>query len=144
MPDADRVTELVKSCLFSIEDGDDIGTMSPEEFVKSRPHVRVSGIVNDFAFKPDALEEHRDEIMEQLLDLPAEFMASSASDGGGGWSFLNACNDREGNQWTGLHLTMEGLFALGMGIGKVTCPMPRDLWIALPGGMPYYTVNDGE
>jgi hypothetical protein len=37
---------------------------------------------------------------------------------------------------------MEGLFCLGMAIGKVECLMPRKMWTILPGGMPYYLVKD--
>jgi len=68
--------------------------------------------------------------------LPEQFKGSA----GGGWSFLNACDDKHGNQWTDLHLRMEQLFQLGIGIGKVKCLMPRAMWSALPGGMPYYAV----
>lgn len=139
MPDAEKVTELVKSCLFSIEDDDDLGDMNPEEFIATQPHIRVEGIVHDFAFKPDALEEHRDEIMEQLLDLPDEFMQAG---GGGGMSFLNACMSKDGEQWTGMHITMEGLFALGLAIEKVSCPLPKSMWAVLPGGVPYYVVHN--
>lgn len=61
---------------------------------------------------------------------------------GGGWTFLNACHDRHGNLWTGFHRRMEELFMLGLAIGKVHCLFPRDLWDALPGGMPFYMVDD--
>jgi hypothetical protein len=72
-----------------------------------------------------------------LAELPDMFKES----GGGGWSFLNACDDRHGNQWTGLHQRMEQLFQLGIGIDKVECQLPREVWPALPGGMPYYIVK---
>ena len=72
-----------------------------------------------------------------LSELPDEFRVS----GGGGWSFLQACNDRHGTQWTGFHQAMEELFMLGMAAGLVTELLPRDLWDALPGGMPYYAVK---
>ena len=71
-----------------------------------------------------------------LENLPLDFQENS----GGGMSFLKACDDQEGNQWTGLHRRMEELFVLGTGLGKVKCLMPRELWAALPGGMPYYVV----
>jgi len=56
-------------------------------------------------------------------------------------SFLNACQDRNGNQWTDLHQRMEQLFVLGQAAGFVSCLLPRDMWAALPGGMPYYVVS---
>lgn len=100
--------------------------------------VVVDGIVvTGVHFDKAQLADHAELIAGLLLELPDEFKAS----GGGGWSFLNACNDRHGNQWTGLHRTMERLFMLGMGIGMVTCQLPREMWDALPGGMPYYVVK---
>jgi hypothetical protein len=76
--------------------------------------------------------------IETMLDeLPDEFKKT----GGGGMSFLNACNDKHGNQWTDLHQRMEQLFQLDIGIGKVKCLMPREMWGILPDGMPYYVVN---
>jgi hypothetical protein len=77
------------------------------------------------------------EIRAMLAELPDQYRKS----GGGGWSFLNACDDRHGTQWTGFHRTMEHLFMLGLAIGAVTLLMPRELWDALPGGMPYYMVD---
>ena len=50
-------------------------------------------------------------------------------------------DNNEGAQWTGDHTTMDNLFKLGMAIGKVVCPFPRNMWSALAGGMPYYEVN---
>lgn len=83
------------------------------------------------------LKEHETEIYTMLKELPEEFMV----EGGGGYSFLMACNDKHGNQWTGLHSVMEQLFLLGLGINKVQCLMPREFWRVLPGGMPYYVVS---
>lgn len=72
-----------------------------------------------------------------LMELPEEFRA----DKGGGWSFLNACQDRHGNQWTGLHATMEKLLMLGLASKQATILMPREMWDVLPGGMPYFAVT---
>lgn len=102
--------------------------------------VRVSGVVHTFLYDKPRLERHRDEIKTLLLDLPTEFRATEFG-GGGGWSFLNACNDREGNLWTGMHLIMEFLFTLGEALGYAKCLLPRDIWRVLPGGMPYYMVT---
>lgn len=99
--------------------------------------VTVEGVVHSATVDPGAIRNHSGEIAELLAELADEFR----SDKGGGWSFLNACNDRHGRQWTGLHLDMERLFMLGLAAGKVTLLIPRDLWDALPGGMPYYAVD---
>jgi hypothetical protein len=98
---------------------------------------KVTGIVRHAFFSPPAIEAHKTEISEMLAELPDEFRTS----GGGGWSFLQACTDRHGNLWTGLHKAMEELFMLGMAAGFVTELLSRDMWSALPGEMPYYAVN---
>lgn len=100
--------------------------------------VQVDGIMLPARFDKRRLADHAELIAGLLGELPDEFKAS----GGGGWSFLNACMDRHGRQWTGMHSTMDKLFMLGAGIGMVECQMPRDVWQVLPGRMPYYLVKD--
>lgn len=80
---------------------------------------------------------HESDIESMLAHLPTEFQRT----GGGGWSFLNACVDKDGWQWTGMHPTMDKLFMLGQAAGKAEWLLPRDMWSALPGGMPYIVVN---
>ena len=75
-----------------------------------------------------------------LVELPNEFMEESAG-GGGGWSFLNTCYDKNGDQWTGMHLTMEQLFQLGIAAGVASYVMPRQMWAVFPGGMPYIVIH---
>lgn len=114
-----RVKELFESCLT----GKNI--------------VEVEGIISRYGLDKEILDANKDEIKGMLQELPDQFKYNS----GGGWSFLNACNDRDGNQWTGLHERMEQLFVLGMGLGIVEYVMPRDLWAAFPGGMPFLVVK---
>ncbi len=83
------VNAVFMDCLF--RDGEDTSR-----------HVKAEGIVGDVGFHPERLESHKAEIVAMLDELPDQFKESS----GGGWSFLNACMDRHGNQWTGLHQTM--------------------------------------
>lgn len=121
---ADRVNEIFINCLF--RDGED-----------TAKHVASHGITGSVGFHPARLDSFKQEIATMLDELPDDFKLS----GGGGMSFLNACMDKSGAQWTGLQQRMEQLFQLGMGTGKVTCLLPREVWSALPGGMPYYAVN---
>ena len=121
---AKHVIAVFMDCLF--RNGED-----------ASKHVKAEGIVRNVRFHPGRLESHRAEIVAMLDELPEQFHEKS----GGGWSFLNACNDKHDNQWTGLHQTMEQLFQLGIGIGKVKSLMPRGMWSALPGGMPYYVIT---
>ncbi len=99
--------------------------------------IVVEGVVSRFAFQPSRLEAKRAKVTAWLQALPVQFHKN----GGEGWSFLNACNQENGVQWTGLHLHMEQLFCLGIGLGLVECLLPREMWDALPGGVPYYAVN---
>jgi len=98
--------------------------------------VIVDGIISQYGFHPDRLQSHRADIVSMLGDLSDDFK----SNGGGGMSFLNACMTKDGELWAE-HPTIAMLFALGMGIGAVSYNLPRDIWPALPGSMPYVTIN---
>lgn len=99
-------------------------------------HVAVEGITARYGLHPERLEATREQVKGWLAQLPETFHKN----GGGGWSFLNACMTRNDEHW-GEHRNMEQLFVLGMGLGLVQCCMPREFWGMLPGGMPYYVVN---
>lgn len=126
---ADRVSSIFTSCMF--RDGED-----------TSKYVPAPGITTNVGFHPGRIEENRVEIAALLDELPGPFKESS----GGGMSFLNACYDRNGLQWTGMHRTMEQLFQLGLATGKVGYVLEdRELWSTLPGGMPYFVVyNDSK
>jgi hypothetical protein len=126
----ENVTNTMKYCLFKedeIHDG-----KAPSDA------VIVDGIMRRYGLHPVRLGEKRDDIKSMLSYLPGQFKASS----GGGWSFLNACEDRNGEMWTGSQTTVADLFALGMAIGAVEYLMPREMWCILPGGVPYLVVKD--
>jgi len=127
---ADRVREIFEDCCSV-----------PQEHVATA-FKAVEGILPKHGvwFHVPKLESYRDEIAEMLMHLPEEFHENI----GGGYSFLNACNDCFGDQWDGDHATMEKLVQLGLGIDKVVFNAPRDMWDALPGGMPYFMVRFDE
>jgi hypothetical protein len=116
------VNEIFMDCLFNAEED-------------TANFVKAEGIVINVGFHPGRLAAHKEQIAELLAELPAEFQEST----GGGMSFLNACNDKYGQQW-GEHQQMEQLFQLGVASGLAKCLLPRKFWPALPGGMPYYVV----
>ena len=120
---SENVEKIFFDCLFKDGENTDKAT-------------QVEGITNNFGFNPESLRSHANDILSMLHELPDTFM----QDKGGGWTFLNACNDSKGEQWTGMHQIMEQLFVLGLAIEKVKCLLPRNIWPALPGGMPYYVV----
>lgn len=57
--------------------------------------IYVDGIVNKYAFNPERIAASKRDIDALLSELPDNFIRSK----GGGWSFLNACEDRHGNLW---------------------------------------------
>lgn len=102
--------------------------------------IVIDGITVRVAFDAARVTAHAGEIRELLTELPSAFL-SETEGGGGGWSFLNACNDRHDRQWTGFHRSMEELFMIGEAAGMVKPLLPRELWEALPGSMPYYVIS---
>lgn len=99
--------------------------------------LKVEGIVGYFYFNREKLEEHRQQIIDLLYELPTPFQMSH----GGGWSFLQAYHDRHGNHWAE-HPTMDALFCLGIGLDVAGYVLPRDMWTVFPGGMPYIFIKD--
>ena len=134
--DSAKIEAMIKDCLFTDEE-------LPENPTRDNlpdNAVVVEGIVNFFAFNKTRLITHFEKIKEMLYELPLQFRQS----GGGGWSFLQACQEKNDEQWTGLHMTMDQLFCLGKGLGLVKDALPRDKWKMLPGGMPYLIILDNE
>lgn len=123
MINAQEVEDVFKDCLF--QDGEDTSN-----------HIKAPGIVHPVGFHPGRLAKNKEKIVAFLSQLPTEFHKNS----GGGWSFLNACMTKDGEQW-GEHINMEQLFQLGEGLGMVKCQLPKEVWPALPGGMPYYVID---
>jgi hypothetical protein len=120
-----NVREIFTDCLFKDDEINNEGKPIPEA-------IMVQGLINNFGFHKERIWKHEAEIKELLDQLPAEFKE--------GWSFLNMCVDKEGNQW-GEHRNMEELVCLGLAINKVHLLMPREMWAILPGGMPYYQIK---
>lgn len=130
--EADSVDKIFRDCLFRT---DEVIDGKP-----AAPMTEVQGIIGTrFGFHTERMESHREEVQNLLLELPDNFRNNV----GGGWTFLNACNDRHGRHW-GEHLNMEQLFCLGIALGIADYQMPREVWSALPGGMPYIYIKMEE
>lgn len=127
MLSSSNVEAIFKACL----------TTNTDRHSDFQQDIVVDGVCNKFAFDKAKIDENKQAIADMLYQLPEEFMEGI----GDGYSFLHGCYDRNKNMWTGDHFMMEKLFALGMACGKVECLLPRELWPALPGGMPYYVVK---
>ena len=132
--DAVKVKEIFLDCMYS---EDRLKSSTKEELMKEA--ILVEGIVTNVGFDPEKIAKHKSEIIELLDELPDEFKHGVA----GGYSFLKACEDKHGNHW-GDHRSMEQLFMLGIACKRVNCILPRELWPALPGGVPYYEVFDKD
>ena len=124
MINCDRLAEILSDCMFQESElVDGVPVIEP---------VKVEGILHNFGFHPDRVCNHKQEIISMVNELPDAFTK--------GWSFLNMCVDKEGNQWTGLHIVMEQLLALGLAINKISYCLPKHMWHLLPGNMPYIQV----
>jgi hypothetical protein len=93
--------------------------------------ILVEGIMMNVGFHPGRLEGHRAEVEGFLAELPDVFKD--------GMTFLNMAEDRHGNLW-GEHRNMEQLVLLAIGLKRMAFCMPKALWSAFPGGMPYVQV----
>ena len=120
---SETVREVFSDCLFKEDENRDNAIM-------------VTGITFSVGFNPIRLNKHKEDIVQLLYNLKDEFKQES----GGGYSFLEACFDKDGNYW-GEHRTVEELFLLGMAIDKVEYLLPRELWMTLPGGVPYLVIK---
>jgi hypothetical protein len=131
---ATNVEAIYAACLYS--DEETAGWDGTEEGLPEGTIV-TEGILGKTGFHPGRIAENREIILDMLRELPVGFR----KDAGGGWSFLNACMREDGEQWTGFHQTQDRLFQLGMAIGAASYLLPREMWGALPGGMPYLVVD---
>lgn len=98
--------------------------------------LQVDGILKPFIFNKTILDQHKEQIRTWLAALPEQFQAEQ----GGGWSFLNACNDKNNVLWTGFHHVMDKLFCLGIALGLADYCLPREYWKSLPGEVPYIVI----
>lgn len=121
MINAKDVNEIFLDCLYKDEE-----TKKGEV---PEGAIIVEGIIMKVGFNPERVEKNKNNIINILEQLHPTFNE--------GWTFLNMCIDKNDNEWTGSHKTMEQLLVLGLAIGKLEYCCDRDMWSILPGGMPY-------
>ncbi|MFF2532348.1 hypothetical protein ACFVS2_25900 [Brevibacillus sp. NPDC058079] len=122
-----RVNEILVDCLYK-----------KEEIVDGKPiipYVGVQGVQGAIGFHPERLQSHKQEISDMIENLPKEI------DSVEGLSFLNVCQDKEGNLWTGMHKTCDELIMLAIGLELLEFTMSKELWMMCPGGMPMIRVK---
>lgn len=120
---SENVHNVFMDCLFKTDE--------PTE-----AQVKAEGILLRVGFNPDRLHDHKQDIRDMLQDLPEDFQTGK----GGGMSFLNMCMDKNKDQWTGMHNTQDELVTLGLATKQLNFLIPRNMWSAFPGGMPYIAV----
>ena len=130
---AENVNETFMKCLFK---DDEIKDLKEGEIPEGA--VLTKGVMAHVGFHPERLEQEKNNISAMLMQLPKQFREKE----GGGWSFLNACNNKDGDQWTDFHKTMDELVCLGIGSGYVEFQLPREMWKMLPGGVPYFMIKE--
>lgn len=123
----DEVEEVFCMCLYRKASG---------RKVAPGDAVFVEGIEGEYIFSSELLEKHRQKIEEWLRALPYEFRRNK----GGGWSFLNACYQNNGVQWTDYQERVEQLLCMAIGLKLAKCLLSREFWYLLPGAMPYYAI----
>lgn len=116
---AENVFKVFSDCLLKeeeIKDGEPICE-----------YTMAEGIISDFVFNKERLNQHIDDIIELIEQLPSIEQ---------GPSFLNLCINVNGTQW-GEHRNVEQLVALGVASNKLRYCLPKEMWSILPGGMPF-------
>ena len=126
---AENVPTVMKGCMFTREKAPQ-GAEAPEGAVV------VRGIIYKFGFHPERLEASRESVAAMLEDLEPIFR----HDIGGGYTFMSMVVTREGVQW-GEQRNAEQLLVLGLALGYLRYCAPREMWPALPGGVPYVVYN---
>ena len=86
------VEEVLLDCLYPAEE---LEAATKDERGAPEGAIIATGIVSVYGFHPDRLASHKDEIIAMLDELPENFKIKPS----GGWSFLQACEDRHGNLW---------------------------------------------
>lgn len=129
---AENVTDVLKSLFFT-----------ENELVDGQPivePVEVRAVMMHAGLHPDRVEAAKPVVAELLSQLPHEFREDDPS---GGWSFLNACLTSDGGQW-GEHRNVDELLTLGLATEQIEFLLPREAWLALPGGVPYFKIKSEE
>lgn len=115
---ASEVHSLMSECLAEQFDSDGV--------------IKVDAVVSSFAFDGAKINARSERIKALLSVMHSNFHKQH----GGGWSFLQLPMDADGIQW-GEQLEAEALVALAIAAGMGQFTLPRDMWSALPGGVPY-------
>ena len=119
----EKVKEIFFACLF--KKGEDPGAV-----------VKIEGVFGISEFHAGRLEKNKTAIEEMLRQLPSRFRDHKGVSPGG--HFSEARDTADGKQWADSDESVDELFQLGLGIGKLVPLLPKKMWVALPDGKPYF------
>lgn len=128
MINAEQVKNILRDCLF------------PEMPADDTKCIGIPSVTRVFALNPSKVELHRSEIFTILRELPLEFW-DQKSGGKDGYTFMSLPFDRDGNQWGG-QLRADELMALGLATGYMRYMFSKEMWMMLPGGVPYLIISE--
>ena len=95
--------------------------------------VVVQTAMQYLAFNKARLENHRAAVVDMIREIPNEFIDTV----GGGWSLINLPLRKDGVQW-GEQWNADLFFGIAKGLGLAGfCIDDREMWVNLPGGLPY-------
>ena len=133
MISAKEVEEALKDSLFKNEEVDTSGRCMSEGFPAT---VIVEGLTATFYLNAQRLNEKKDQVIKWLTEFEDGFM----KDSGGGQTFLNFCQTKDGNQW-GEQSDCQNLLILAIGLNLMSYCAPKEMWSMFPGEMPYIVIN---
>lgn len=113
---AKNVNDLFYTVLFN--DGED-----------HTGYIRVNGVTQNFGLHPGRVASVKERVGELLGQLDPSFFSDD------GQSFLQLPFSADGTHWCE-HRTAQELMVLGLATGLMVSPLPREMWMALPGGVP--------
>lgn len=131
MLNAKDVHDLFLKLLFH-EDEIDETTHQPKSDVST---IRIEGITQNFGLHGGRVLEHKDEIHSMLEELNPVFKE--------GYTFMQMPFDKDDRQW-GEQPTAQELMVMGMAIGELKYCFPREMWMMLPGSVPYIIYTGGK
>lgn len=124
MISSEKVSRIFTDCL-----------LKKEEIVENKSIVKtiyVEGISAKFGLHSERIAQYSEDIKAFVNELPEEFKE--------GWSFLNLCWTKDGEQWTGFHKICEQLMVLGIASKEMKYCCPKKMWNMLPFKMPYVKI----
>lgn len=95
--------------------------------------IPVNSVTGNFGFDPDKIEKYSEDIHDMISQLHPNFDEKNQ-----GYTFMNLPFKGENNEQWGEQRNGDQLMALGLASGWMKLTLEdKDIWAALPGGVPY-------